>query len=335
MESTSKRDLKIDILRFIAIMGIIIAHSTPNDIIFEIRNFDVTLLVILLGTSFFISNNNKKINYFSYVIKRFNRLVIPTWIFLVVFFSLFFILSLVLNQNYYFSLSQILSSFMLLSGIGYVWVMRVFFIIALVSPLLLNISQKIRNHTIYLSLVIICLFIQLLFLYIYSKSGGVFAKGLEYILLPGLGYSVVAAIGIRLKRLHFKSLIVYTLSFLLIFILFLYLNDFHSTQLDKYPPGIHYLSYGVFCSLFLYIVLHFKPVFKIFDWRIVYFISRNSLWLYFWHIIPVQLIFVFGLDKSIANNFFTRFLFIFIVAFIFTYIHYRLKKKLKRGVIEK
>lgn len=331
MERGSKRDLKIDVMRFIAIMGIIIAHSTPNDVIFEIRNFDVTLMVILLGASFFISNNNKKINYSSYVLKRFKRLVIPTWIFLLIFFSLFFLISIGLHQEYYFSLSQIISSFMLLSGIGYVWIMRVFFIIALVSPFLLYISKRIRSNTVYLLLIVICLIMQLVFLYIYSNSNGVFAKGLEYIILPGLGYSIVAAIGIRLKMLNFKSLIIYTLSFFIIFILFLFLNEYQSTQLDKYPPGVYYLSYGVLSSLFIYIILHFKPFFKVFDWKIVYFISNNSLWLYFWHIIPVQVIFIFGLDKTIADNFFIRFFFIFSVAIAITYIHFRLKKKLKRG----
>ena len=37
-----------------------------------------------------LSNNDKNINYSNYIIKRFYRLIVSTWIFLFIFFSTFF-----------------------------------------------------------------------------------------------------------------------------------------------------------------------------------------------------------------------------------------------------
>lgn len=73
-----ERNTKIDILRAIAMICIIIAHSTPNPLAFQLRNFDVIMIVILLGASFQLSMQGKSINYIEYLIKRFKRLVVPT-----------------------------------------------------------------------------------------------------------------------------------------------------------------------------------------------------------------------------------------------------------------
>ena len=85
-----ERDKKIDILRFIAMLCIILAHSQPNTFIFQIRNFDVPLIIILMGASFYISR--KEIGFMDYVKKRFKRLVLPTWKFLTFFLAVLFLI---------------------------------------------------------------------------------------------------------------------------------------------------------------------------------------------------------------------------------------------------
>ena len=62
-QEVKERDYKIDILRFIAIICIILSHTKPPETIFLLRNFDVTLMVMIMGASFYLSNNNKNINY--------------------------------------------------------------------------------------------------------------------------------------------------------------------------------------------------------------------------------------------------------------------------------
>lgn len=56
---TKTRDFSIDILRAIALMGIVCIHIKPSIVLAELRNFDVSLMVFLSGISFAISNSYK------------------------------------------------------------------------------------------------------------------------------------------------------------------------------------------------------------------------------------------------------------------------------------
>ena len=70
----TKRLLNIDILNFIGIICIIIAHTNPPKILFQIRNFDVILMCIISIFLFF--NSNKKEKYISYIKKDINKKVL-------------------------------------------------------------------------------------------------------------------------------------------------------------------------------------------------------------------------------------------------------------------
>ena len=80
---SSLRNDSIDILRFVAILGIIVIHCDPQSFfVRQLRNFDVPLMVFLSGVGFGLSFKRNKISYGQYVWKRFKRMVLPTWIFL-------------------------------------------------------------------------------------------------------------------------------------------------------------------------------------------------------------------------------------------------------------
>lgn len=49
LNPTKKRDISIDILRFIGISFIILAHVNPPDTILNIRCFDVSLMLFVSG----------------------------------------------------------------------------------------------------------------------------------------------------------------------------------------------------------------------------------------------------------------------------------------------
>lgn len=331
MKQATERDVRIDILRCIAIIGIIIAHSEPNKIIFQIRNFDVILMVLLLGTSFYLSNKDyKEIKYVQYAIKRVRRLLIPTWIFLTVFFILFLFISLESKVSYYFSLKEVFLSYIMINGIGYVWIMRVFFLIALTSPLLLKLNIKIKNNRLYFTVLFSIYAIYVLFQVVYFRLEDPLKVLFENFILYGIGYSLIAAFGMRLKLLSQKEQFLWMLFFLTLFLSFMWYYQFTPTQNYKYPPQLYYISYGMFVSLALYIILGINKIQNVLNNRYVMFISQNSIWLYFWHIIFIYLLKISG--KNILgsfNNFTTRFLFIFISALIVTYIHYLSKKFLK------
>ena len=101
-----KRNYNIDILKTIGLFGIILAHVCTNQIIMQLRGFDVTMLVLLSG--YLSVQSLKKIKYIEYVKKRFNRLILPTWIFLTLIFAgggllhYFFILIILLHLDKFF-----------------------------------------------------------------------------------------------------------------------------------------------------------------------------------------------------------------------------------------
>ncbi|MEG2251361.1 MAG: acyltransferase family protein [Bacilli bacterium] len=147
------RDIKIDFIRFIGISLIILAHVSPPNWLFQFRNFDVPLMVVLSG--YLYSMKSKKSNQLNlqYIIKRFKRLVIPVWIFLTILF-----LGILVYQPRILTLKLLITSFGLYSGIGYVWIIRVYLIIALFGESVSNfINKKIFIYLfIYLFYEILC-----------------------------------------------------------------------------------------------------------------------------------------------------------------------------------
>ena len=78
----------------------------------------------------------------------------------------------------------------------------------------------------------------------------------------------------------------------------------------KYPPTTYYITYGLFVSFALYLLLEIKLVYKLLNHSFVNFISVNSNRIYLWHIIPVYIIELFGKQIPILNaNFLFRFIF--------------------------
>ena len=136
--------MDIDILKAIGVLCIILAHVNPPGVIFQIRNFDVVLMILLSAYLGLITY--KKDNYFKYIIKRFIRLVIPTWIFLFLFFLLSIIFNIIPVDK-----KTIIESIAFGSGIGYVWIIRIYLIVALLIPLCKRITEKYSKLVVILS----------------------------------------------------------------------------------------------------------------------------------------------------------------------------------------
>lgn len=83
------RDIFIDTLRFVGISLIILAHVSPPNIPFNIRCFDVPLMIFISGLIY--ADKNTGIN-FHFFIHRLKRLLIPLYLFLTIFFILIFFL---------------------------------------------------------------------------------------------------------------------------------------------------------------------------------------------------------------------------------------------------
>lgn len=237
----------IDVLRGIGLLMVILAHVQPCGIVYELRTFDVVLMVFVSGLTFSVKPD---FNYWQYLKKRTSRLIIPTYIFL----SVFFLLSWVFTSHHE-SLSNMLLSYTLIGGIGYVWIIRIFLLIMIVAPLL----NKLINHlplTLFFFVQITILIATDSFYEISSHSPFAIKRFLEIILIPTLGYSVPYCVALRLKQIGNIKEILKLMTIVLAFSgLYFYLHG-DSILINDYktPPRTLYLAYGILVSLLLHYI---------------------------------------------------------------------------------
>lgn len=311
MAEQKTRNVKFDGLRTIGLLAIILAHVNPPAWLFQFRNFDVPLMVLVSGAVYGLSGTNKK--YGDYIWGRILRLLVPTWTFLI----LFFLLNSLLGKQ--FSTNTILSSFALLNGIGYVWIIRVFILVAIIAPLFVYLYRKITNKVIYLLVVVAVFVFYTLLHHIYV--GSVFLQHIpavdfvfQNIIFYILPFGCVTGLGIYLLHARKKSIILLLGIFAAVFA-FLALvyssHGFMQTQAYKYPPQLYYLSYALAASLMLYLLSFTTTFQKIFSTRAMKFISASSLWIYLW-----QIFFLFQIK---INNFIVAYIIIVLLSVIVTF----------------
>ena len=287
---TKKRINYIDFLKFIGLTGIILAHVGSPDWVIMIRNFDVPLMVLL--SSILAAKSIKKYNSnIIYWVSRIKRLVIPTWIFLIIYFIFkIFIVKETMNIEYYL-LSFLLTKY----GIGYIWIILIYLYSALLIPLFEKIKFSIKNN-------IIILLIYLLYEILYYFQIGTNNRIIDttfYYIIP---YGLLTYIGYNFDNISNKRKTIYAFGSFIIFISFamyyyLTTNTFQSVQIAKYPPRIYYLSYGIFCS-FTLILSCIKHNFNFFSNKFIVYISKHSMWIYLWHILVLDIYKYFNLPEK-------------------------------------
>ena len=138
------RDLYIDFLRFLGLSLIILAHINPPMELFQFRCFDVPLMLFVSGLT--VSSGNP-CSYVDYVTKRTMRLILPVWIFLAAYLPILYFVQFRFLPEQYLTGEMIVRSFLLLdNSIGYVWIIRVFLIVMLVTPFVQKFNERIKNY---------------------------------------------------------------------------------------------------------------------------------------------------------------------------------------------
>lgn len=315
------RDERIDILRFIGLAMIILAHVSPPSWLFQIRNFDVPLMVLVSGVAFGLSYKGEM--YGSYLWKRIKRLVFPAWTFLSIYFLLMLIPGFPKDLP---EINKILGSYFLLDGIGYVWIIRVFLLVALVAPLVFKLHQKIPSSNAYFLLIVLiyAIYEALVFIiapYLESEAGNYF----ESIILYTIPYIILFAIGLRMFSLSDKTVITTGLSLWLIFIVTcVVLYELNGrlvyTQSFKYPPQAYYLLYALAVSFTLWLLVEKTlPFLKKIPvlYPFVEFIAQNSLWVYLWHI---------PFADVLEMDFYIKYPIVFLLASLITFIQVQVVK---------
>ncbi len=247
------RDEKLDVLRFIGLAMIILAHVNPSEWIFQLRNFDVPLMVMISGVAFGLSYKGEV--YSTYLRKRVKRLLFPAWLFLTAYFSSMYFLSFPEPLP---AIEKVRDSYLLLDGIGYVWIIRVFLLVALVAPFILAFNNKcISNLSYFSTLVAIYAGYEIVLYGLQSTLATPVGVAIENTLLYVIPYAIIFSLGLRFSVQSSYTLIVPGLISGFIFVvmalvLFLRSESIVYTQAFKYPPQLYYLSYAVAVSFILW-----------------------------------------------------------------------------------
>ena len=288
--SSTERIGYIDFLKFIGLTGIIIAHTGPPNWVFMLRNFDVPLMVILssiLASRSFAKYSETRSSAIDYYVSRIKRLVIPTWIFLVFYFSYSFVVTGQRASTKYYVDSFLLTRY----GIGYVWIILIYLYSAMLTPIFarLKLSRK--------GFIIVCatyILYEIAYFYKLGLNGSGFIKDFIdttfYYIIP---YGVLTYLGYNYFKMKNRTkLIIALVSFIVFISLAVYyqsaLGSFQLVQIAKYPPRIYYLGYGIGCS-FALLILCKKKHLKLYENRVIRFISSHSMWIYLWHILILDI----------------------------------------------
>jgi hypothetical protein len=228
----------------------------------------------------------------SYLASRFKRLVLPTWIFLLLFYSAIFIVSIPEFSDI-INLKEAAKSFALY-GFGYVWIIRIFLLIAIISPLFVNVIDNIK--CIYTATLIVAMLLanEGLANSDYHSFGFVIKHAIEDIILPSLSYGAMFCIGYAFFKYTKKFMIFTAACFMIIFIVMAIIHyienwRFIQTQDFKCPQRIYYISYAVAMTIISMLI-----AVSVFDEKniplpkSILFISSNSIWIYLWHIPIVE-----------------------------------------------
>lgn len=317
--TNSNRDFSIDLLRFIGLSLIILAHVSTPAFLHEFRSFDVPLMVFVSGLAY----SEKSIhNIFNFYTSRTKRLLIPVYSFLIIYFLLLSLIQLAgINLNV--TLKKATDTFLLLEGIGFVWIIRVFLLVMLITPFVLHIEKITKSKNLQIAYCISIIFLQNIFI-----ENRIFLNNFligEYFYYI-TGYGAIFMIGIFSKNWSNKR-IIYILSVLLILIVFSGLkNASFLPNSSKYPPHGIFLYYGIFCSLLIYFILRqsFSLAKKQKNFHIIKFTSNHSIWIYLYHIPLIQIT-----GKIIPDFWLSRYMIVYFLSCLFMIIQLRLVERIQ------
>ncbi len=287
-----KRDPSIDLLRFIGLTMIILAHiglSRSTSLLFQLRSFDVPLMVFTSGLAFSGRNTG---SYLPFIGKRTLRLIVPVYIFVAAYILLNPVLSdWGLVKEY--SSKVIAGTFMLRlnPSIGYVWIIRVFLIVMLMTPLLLKLDKVIKRDWVCFGVIAAMLLgQQALVEWLNPMKPGWFIK--DWVLYV-LGYSTVFLWGLRARKVtgpaSYGALAILAAGVLAAaYYMYSEYETVMRLQATKYPPQLYFLMWGMLISGILWFTR--KCWTPLLDRKLFTFIGRNTIWIYLWHIPFVNMV---------------------------------------------
>lgn len=327
MELIQKREPAIDLMRFMGLVLIMIAHlSLPVDsVVFQIRTFDVPLMVFVSALSYSGRDTGP---YLAFVWKRAKRILIPVYLFLTVFFLVHWACA-ALGWSAPIAPKKIWGSYLLhlKPSINFVWIFRVFLIVMFMTTPLAWLEKRLKGWLpaalVFASMVTAQHF---LIGWLKPMKLGWFID--EWVLFA-LGYGSIFFLGLRIKKAGWKEGLFYValISAAFIPLAFSVAQDKGSwlnMQAFKYPPGVYYVLWGTLCSCILWLTRRWwRPVL---EWKPFLFIGQNTMWIYLWHIV-----FGYPYYRSTAVPYWLKFVLFLIVPSLIVLLQRFIVARLENG----
>ena len=321
----AKRDLSIDLLRAIGLLCIILAHVNPPNILFQLRTFDVVLMVCISTLSYTEYSNQK--SYKQYICGRVKRLLLPTWQYIILLGIVFGVLAYITGSKTPFPLKALLVGILTLSGVGYLWIIRVFLYNALINPFIKQID-RLKGGVIIFVLVAYLLYI--FCVHLWSNISIPFLKiFIESTILYFISYGLIAVVAYKMYHLQRTYLFFINCGLLILLVISIMIEGEFCPNVYKYPPRSQYIFWGLFIYGISILFLKYKKISKLSVY--LKFISSNSLWVYFWHLIILQTIKYYPdlFPKYIVNIWWIQFVVIVLFACVMTSLQERIIKYVK------
>ena len=264
------RDQRIDTMRVIGTFLVILAHVSAPELLQKLRTFDVVMLVFISGLSFAYKNN---VSYGEYLLRRVKKLVLPTYAVITCLFIGAYIVCTVVGRTQLFSWDTIWRSYVFADGVGYIWIVKVYMLIAAVSPLVYRAAKEIKSDALFAALIVGIYGVYHVLMYFFGDIPILYQYVFQ--IFP---YTLVACIGMRCRdnrSFCWKILIVACV----IMVTDVAVRGAFVFEQHKYPPEYNYLVYGLFMAALLYILLPDKT------WSPVVWLSKNSFMIYLFHVI--------------------------------------------------
>lgn len=279
-----ERKRYLDIMKFIGVCCLFFAHVQGPYILEEIRGFDVPMMVIISGV-LAVPSIKKAPSAKDYIIKRIKRLVIPAWIFL----SIFYMAMFVVGQKA--QMSDIVKSFLFQRDCGLaggVWIIWVYLVCAVIGPGLYKVILKKW----FIPILIIALLLNEWSLCLAPSL--IEIRVLYYSVFTVIPYGAMFSLGMYLPKLNQKTKWILS-SFVLLFHIiagiwiFIQNGNYITISQYKYPARLYYLSYGFSITIILIEIMTCIES-KIPNFRVIRFVSENSLWIYLWQIMMLAIV---------------------------------------------
>ena len=104
-----------------------------------------------------------------------------------------------------------------MDGIGYVWIIRVFLVVSILTPWLIRLNEVVKKEVYFFFLILVVITIQEVLIGLGVGMSITFFREFVYY---AVGYSVLFLFGLRIKSITYKQEKFYFVSFLILFFVY-------------------------------------------------------------------------------------------------------------------